>query len=129
MSHALIAHLHDLLDGLGTVSSRAMFGGHGVYLDGMIIGLVADEAFYLKTDAQTRPHFQAAGSVPFTYEKKGEPCATSYWLAPDEAMESPQGMRPWARLAFETALRKPSASKTVRKKRPSNAPMKGRRPP
>jgi hypothetical protein len=60
MSDALVEHLRDLLEPLGRVSARAMFGGHGLYLDGLMIGVILDEALYLKTDAQTRDAFEAA---------------------------------------------------------------------
>ncbi|HEY5803706.1 MAG TPA: TfoX/Sxy family protein [Lysobacter sp.] len=106
MSDALIAHLHDLLDGLGSVTTRGMFGGHGVYLDGALIGVVIDEGLYLKVDAETRLHFEAAGSEPYVYLGQRRPITMSYWSAPDTAMESPQAMKPWAELARAAALRK-----------------------
>ena len=67
MSEAFIAHVHDLLDPMGTVATRAMFGGHGVYLDGVMIGVVMEDALYLKVDAETRLHFEAVGSEPYVY--------------------------------------------------------------
>jgi len=59
MASRFVAHLLDLLDGaatrgLGRPSARAMFGGHGLYLDALMVGLVADDVLYLKTDARTR---------------------------------------------------------------------------
>ena len=35
----------------------------------------------------------------------------SYWSAPEEAMDSPDDMRPWARRAIAAALRKPELAK------------------
>ena len=107
MSEALFEHLRDLFEPLGPISMRAMFGGHGLYFDGMIIGVIIDEALYLKTDALTRSDFEAAGCHPFVYDMKGEPLVMSYWSLPDEAMDSPQAMRPWAQRAIEAAQRKP----------------------
>jgi DNA transformation protein len=115
MSTGFIAHLHDLFAALGPISSRAMFGGHGVYFDGLIIGIVIEDALYLKTDGQTRARFEAAGCTPFVYAGQQHPITTSYWSLPDDAMESPQAMLPWAKLAFEAALRKPGSSKKARK--------------
>jgi DNA transformation protein and related proteins len=115
MSTGFIAHLHDLFAALGPISSRAMFGGHGVYFDGRIIGIVIDDAVYLRTDDQTRARFEAAGCTPFVYAGQQHPITTSYWSLPDDAMESPQAMLPWAKLAFEAALRKPGSSKKARK--------------
>jgi len=108
MTAAFLAHLHDLFDDAGVVTTRAMFGGHGVYLDGLIVGIVIDEALYLKTDATTRSRFEAAGSAPFVYTGQQKPIETSYWSAPDEALESARAMRPWVELAQAAALRKPA---------------------
>lgn len=105
-NQALIAHLHDLLDGMGDVAARPMFGGHGVYLDGALIGVAMDDALYLKVDDETRLHFEAAGSEPYVYLGQEQPITMSYWSTPEEAMESAQAMRPWAELARAAALRK-----------------------
>ncbi|MFC5576582.1 TfoX/Sxy family protein [Lysobacter niabensis] len=107
MSNGLIEHLRDLFEPLGPISARAMFGGHGLYFDGMIIGIIIEDALYLKVDEQTRPRFEAAGSAPYVYDMRGKPLPLSYWSFPEEAMDSPQAMRPWARLAIEAARRKP----------------------
>lgn len=115
MADAFIAHLHDLFAASGPISTRAMFGGHGLYFDGLIIGLVIDDALYLKTDDQTRARFEAAGCAPFVYTGQKQPITMSYWSLPDDAMESPQAMLPWARLAFEAALRKPKTRQRARK--------------
>ena len=72
MSEALIEHLRDLFEPLGPISARAMFGGYGLYFDGVIIGVIMEEALYLKTDAETRDRFEAAGCAPFLYEMKGK---------------------------------------------------------
>ncbi|UNK49264.1 TfoX/Sxy family protein [Lysobacter sp. S4-A87] len=106
MSNAFIAHLHDLLDGMGRVTTRAMFGGHGVYLEGALIGVVLEEALYLKVDNETRLHFEAAGSEPYVYRGQQLPIRMSYWSLPASAMDSPQAMKPWAELAYAAALRK-----------------------
>lgn len=108
MSEALIEHLRDLLAPLGAVTARAMFGGHGVYVDGLIIGVIIDEALYLKVDAQTQGSFEAAACAPFVYHMKGKPLPMSYWSVPEEAMDSPQAMRPWAQMAIDAARRKPA---------------------
>ena len=123
MSEDFIAYLHDLFAGFGAVTVRRMFGGHGLYVsvdgsDDVFFALVIDDGLYLKVDAQTQARFEAAGSAPFVYTKQQEPITLSYWSVPDEAMDSPQAMRPWAQLAYEAALRK-AARKPKRKPRPT----------
>lgn len=106
MSSALVEHCVELLAPLGAVRVGRMFGGHGYYVDGLFIALIAFERLYLKTDTESRTAFEAAGSEPFAYEARGRPVTvTSYWSAPAEAMESPALMLPWARLAMAAALR------------------------
>ena len=115
MSSDFIAWLQDLFADFGPVTVRRMFGGHGIYRDGVFFALAIDEALYLKVDAQTQARFEAAGSAPFVYTKQQQPITLSYWSAPDAAMESAQDMRPWAQLAYEAALRKPRAAPKRRK--------------
>lgn len=99
-------YLRDLFCELGRVTLRRMFGGQGIYHDGIIIGLVIGEELFLKTDLVSRDAFAQAGGEPFTYLGKGKPVVMSYWAPPAEALESARSMLPWARLAYEAALRK-----------------------
>ncbi len=106
-----IAYLHELLEPLGKVASRAMFGGHGVYLDGTIVGIVVEGRLYLKADAATEPEFVATGNAPFMYASAKGPVAMSYWSVPEDALDSSDAMARWARLALEAARRKAAAKK------------------
>jgi DNA transformation protein len=127
MNEGLIEHLRDLFEPLGPISTRAMFGGHGLYFDGMIIGIIIQDALYLKVDEQTRPRFEAARSAPFVYDMRGKPLPLSYWSLPEEAMDSPQAMQPWARMAIEVARRKPPPKS--RRRRGSAGPGRRTRRP
>ncbi|QMW23486.1 TfoX/Sxy family protein [Sandaracinobacteroides saxicola] len=98
-------YLVESLEPLGHVRIRAMFGGHGVGIDGFSIGLVGDDTLYLKVDGQTKPIFEAEGLEPFTYDGKGKPIAMSYHRAPDAAMDDPDILREWAALALAAARR------------------------
>lgn len=114
---AYIEYLRELLAPLGKISNKKMFGGHGIYCDGVIMGLVIDEAFYLKVDEETRQLFTDKGCEPFTYEMKSRRVAMSYWSVPDDAMESSEQMLPWAKLALGAALRKETKAVTKKKKK------------
>ena len=102
---AFAAYCAELLEPLGSVRVKRMFGGHGLYVDELFIAIVADEQLYLKADLTTRPGFEAAGCRPFIYSKATRAVALGYWSAPEEATESPAQMLPWARLAQAAALR------------------------
>jgi DNA transformation protein and related proteins len=110
----------ELLSPLGPVRTRAMFGGRGFYVDGLFMALIADGQFFLKADDTTRERFVAAGCRPFAFQTKdGERVVMSYFQPPEEALESPPLMLPWARLALEAALRAANAKakKPVARKR------------
>jgi DNA transformation protein len=93
------------------VTARAMFGGWGIYHDGKIFGLIAGSTFYLKADAENRPHFEAAGLGPFTYDgRDGKPVAMSYYEVPNGLLGDPPGHRDWLDGALAAAKRA-SASK------------------
>lgn len=96
----------ELLAAAGEASGKRMFGGYGIYVDGVFVAIVVGETLYLKADAQTQPRFEAAGCHRFEYTARGEKRhAMGFWTVPPEAMDSPRLMQPWARLALEAALR------------------------
>ena len=98
--------IEDMFRALGTVTIRRMFGGKGVYCDGRILAIVYQGELLLKADAETAPHFAAAGSVQWAYESKtGKQAHMPYWSIPDEALDDPDVMAAWARRAYEAALR------------------------
>lgn len=111
---AFVAHLAEVFRTFGEVRARPMFGGHGLYHQGLMIGLVADDTLYLKVDAQTRPVFEQAGSAPFTYVKNGKAMAMSYHAAPAEIFDDADRARTWAMLAYGAALRAQRGSPAAR---------------
>jgi DNA transformation protein len=100
-----VATVLDLLSPWGGVSARRMFGGYGIYRQGLMFGLVSDDVLYLKADAQNRPAFEAAGMGPFTYDGKDRTVALPYWEAPPELFDDGDAMIEWAKGAFAAALR------------------------
>ena len=104
-SEDFVHHVCELLAPAGRVSTRRMFGGHGVYLDGLFMAIIDDDEFYLKADAVTLPVFEREGCAPFVYSKDGQSMSMNYRRAPEEAMDAPHLMRPWARLALQAAVR------------------------
>ena len=122
-TNAFIDLCAELLQPLGPVRPRRMFGGHGIYVDGLFMALVIGNHLYLKTDDVTRERFVAAGCEPFSYATKdGERHVISYYQPPEETLESPPLMLPWARLALEAALRAANAKKPAKAKTASAKP-------
>lgn len=98
-------YLRDVLAPFGPVTMRRMFGGYGIYHDGVMFALVADETLYLKVDAQSLGDFERAGLEPFEYDKGGRAVRMSYRRAPEEIYEDAELAADWARRAYEAALR------------------------
>lgn len=123
-----IAWFRELLEPLGLITVRRMFGGAGLYVEGLIVGLEIEGTLYLKTDASSRELFADAGGRPFVYDGRDKQVTVaSYWTPPDDAMDSPEAMRPWARLALEAALRS-AAAKPVKKKTVAKRSRKSAKP-
>ena len=99
--------IRDLFSGLGRVTIRRMFGGKGVYFDGLVFALEVDGEILLKADAASAPAFAAAGCRQWVYEghiRKG-PVAMPYWSSPDSAVADPDERAWWARRAYEASVR------------------------
>lgn len=130
MDQEFTRHCLELLAPLGAARAKRMFGGQGLYIDDCFVAIIAGGLLFLKTDETTRPRFEAAGGgQPFSYVAKGEQhVSTSYLQPPEEAMESPALMMPWARLALDAALRKPAAKKKPRKAAPATGTARPARP-
>lgn len=103
--------LRDLLHDFGPISIRRMFGGKGIYHQGLIFALIVRDELLFKADEITVPEFINAGSIQWTYEsrKGGDLIAMPYWSVPSEAFDDPEVMTRWARLAYDAALRSEKA--------------------
>ena len=103
----------DLLDGFGQVSVRRMFGGCGLFREGLMFAIVSDDVLYFKVDDDNRARFTRRRLQPFYYEKQGRQQMISYYQAPEEVFEDAVEMCAWAQLAYAAALR---SEKIKRKK-------------
>ena len=72
-----------------------MFGGAGLYRDGRMFGLVADDVAYLKVDETNEDKFLAAGSSLFKpYANKST--SMPYFEIPADILENPEELIEWA---------------------------------
>ena len=112
-----ISHCLELLAPLGRTSSRRMFGGHALYIDGLCMALIIQDMLYLKVDDAHRALFERAGCKPFTYTAKNlDVHSLGYYTAPEEAMESPAEMTPWARRGLAAAVAARAKAPPAKKK-------------
>ena len=98
-------YITDLMQSMGPVSAKPMFGGYGIFLNSLMFGLIADGELYLKVDAQTQADFTDKGLAAFSYNKKGKLVNMSYFQAPEETLEDTEEMQHWANKAYAAALR------------------------
>lgn len=96
--------VRDALAEFGPVSIRNMFSGAGVYADGVMFAILADDTLYLKTNAVSALAFASEGMTPFKYTPRGKnPVAMPYWEVPPRLLEEPEELARWARQAHDIA--------------------------
>lgn len=120
ISDPFVLHACELLSCLGPVKAQRMFGGYGLSVDGLNVALIAWDTLFLKTNPETEPRWIAASGRAFAYEAKGKPMKLRYHTPPDEALESPALMAPWARLALQAAV---AARKPAPRRPPNSRPQ------
>jgi len=87
---------------LGVLTSRKMFGGVGLYANGLFFALIDDDVLYLKGDESLKADFEAAGSQPFRpFGPDDKPMA--YWSAPVDALDDSDLLVAWAQRSVEVA--------------------------
>jgi DNA transformation protein and related proteins len=91
---------------LGHITTRRMFGKTGVFCDGLMFGIVAEDTLYLRVDEHNRTTFKEAEAFPpLTYQKKGDTIDLSYWRAPERLFDEPDELVSWAQAALAAARR------------------------
>jgi DNA transformation protein len=97
-------YVQELFAAFGPVSVRRMFGGAGVYADGIMFALIANRVIYLKTAPEGTDAFERERCGLFTYAiKDGTRQITSYWQMPDRLYDDPDDLAQWARTALAAA--------------------------
>ncbi len=108
----------ELFAPFGRVTVRRMFGGAGLFCEGLMFGLVFEGAIFLKVDDASIPDFEREGSVPFVYTRAKSPGrigrhSLSYWRLPERLYDDPEELVSWARRAFAIARHR---KETLRKR-------------
>lgn len=104
-SNQFVDFVLESLEPLGGVSARRMFGGHGIYKDGVMFALIARDQLYLKVDDGNRAAYDEADLPHFTYTEKGKPIRMPYREAPGEGFDDLEILCAWAREAYAAAVR------------------------
>lgn len=99
---------------LGPVHARAMFGGWGVYLDGLCFGLVAGETLFLKVNDKNRPDYERVLMGPFKPWADKPVVLASYYEVPAKVARAPATLRAWSTKAIDAARGAKAATRQKR---------------
>ena len=103
-------YLMDRLAPLGTPSYKFMFGGYGIYLDGLMMGIVSHDVLWLLAGDGNRQDYEARGLKPFQPMGKNGPMGVMpYYPVPDDVFEDQDAFHEWAGKSREAALRHAAA--------------------
>lgn len=106
VSEGYLRHVLERLGLLGPIVHRKMFGGVGLYHDGLFFALIGGDALYLKVNDSNRSDFEAAGMPAFHN--------LSYYEVPPEVLEDDTLLVEWAGKALAVAREASGARQPAR---------------
>ena len=116
VTNEYLIFLKDQLADMGPVTSRRMFGGAGLYCDGVMFAIVADDMLYYKVDDTNRADYEAAGTEPFTFTYDKGQMVMGYYEIPADVLENKDKMSQWALKALDVAQAAKKPKKKLKKK-------------
>ena len=106
VSDTLISYIVDQLSLVGTVKSKKMFGGVGIFKEDKMFGMLNSSGkFFLKVDETNIRDYQEKGMLPFAHDKN-KTGKMPYFVVPTEVIENKEVMKEWAEKSIEIALNK-----------------------
>jgi DNA transformation protein len=84
------------LSPIGDIKGRAMFGGYGIFHEGLMFALISEDILYFKVNESNRHIYETAQSKPF-------PHGISYWEVPVDVLEENNRLIEWANISIEIA--------------------------
>lgn len=106
MSSNYLKYIIEILAPHGEITARSMFGGYGIYKNGVIFALIAYDELYFKVDESNKSQYKKFDSEPFTYEAKGKKSTMSYWKVPIEILEDEEQIGVWLDQSYGISLKK-----------------------
>ena len=93
-----------------------MFGGAGIYADGVMFALIDDETIFIKADDALKAELERQGSVAWTYSRDGREHEMGYWRLPESALDDPEEATALGRRALAVALEKQAKKKLAKRR-------------
>lgn len=97
--------INDLFAEIPGITSRHMFGGWGIYKDGIFFAIISEGELYFKVDGINQSDYEALDSHPFAYSREGKQISMSYWLVPEEITEDQERLAEWVHKSVEAGKR------------------------
>jgi len=124
VSTGYLTYVVDQFAPFAKVVARRMFGGIGLYADGLFFGLIDDDVLYLKVDDSNRADYLARGAKPFQPIANDPTYSMNYFQLPEDVLEDPEALQLWSRKSLAAAAakaltrkKKKSAKKSARSAR------------
>jgi len=92
--HEFKEYILDQLRLLDGVESKQMFGGFGLYCNGLFFGIIAEGGVYFKSNADTVEAYKDKGMKPF--KPSAKQTLKNYYEVPPEILEDEQQLADWA---------------------------------
>ena len=100
-----VEYVRDIIEQFDPINIRKMFGGYGIYKNGLMFALIADNELYFKADIKAAELFESYGSSPFTYDNGKKLVKMSYWQVVPEVFDDQEMMRQWIDIAYDVAVK------------------------
>jgi DNA transformation protein len=146
-----LEYILEQLSGLGALRPNRMFGGIGLYADGLFFGLIDDDTLFFKTDDTNIAAYRERNMPRFMPFPEKNNLALGYHQVPADVIEDAEMLVAWARHSVAVALaskarkssrprpkaksrrkqgsKQPSSSKSRPKSKPSTRPDSARKRP
>jgi DNA transformation protein and related proteins len=98
--------MEDIFASFPGITSKAMFGGYGIYKDGYVFAIIADDKLYFKVDEIIKKDFVDRGCKQFTYTgKDGKQMAMMYYEVPENILEDRHALGNWIQKSLFVSMR------------------------
>jgi DNA transformation protein len=109
----------ELVSGLGRVQAKRMFGGAGLFRDGVMFGLLLNDVVYFRVDDALAADLKEQGSAPWVYTRNGKPREMGYWRMPETAADDPDEAVAIARRAYAAAVARKAEGAAPKSRKPA----------
>lgn len=101
---SLASYVAEQLAPLGRISSRAIFGGVGVFIDERLLAIVMGDKLYLHTDKSNLDDYVARGMPQFKPYPNAFDLTTDHHEVPPEVVQDAEQLRIWGARALTAAI-------------------------